>query len=177
MDSVVHAVNMVMSLTGTQVDRGFAQGYEVVREQFELRIGEPLSDLYIDGKYLDYHDTLTELQTWIQPYQFPDDYLFFLQFYGGFVIESESYVLSAHGVGPMCEEWYSYLHGDESATEPKRDGLLHIGHLEFNDPARDYPTILFFIDLKGQFERGNIIGIGPWVSSPNALARRCLEQP
>ena len=162
MDAVIHAVNRIGHLSGAQVDRGFGQGYEVIREQFELLVGEPLSDLYIDGKYIDYHDTLTELQAWIQPYQFPDDYFFFLQFYGGLAVERDTYTLVADGIGPMCEEWYSYLCGDGRATDPNHDGLLQIGRLEFNDAARDYPEILFFLDFAGVFERGSIIGIGPW---------------
>lgn len=152
----------IATLPGAKVDRGFGQGQEVVRKQYELLLGEEISDLYLEGKFVNYHDTMSDIRTWVLPYTLPEDYEFFLEFCGGFVIKRQEYTLVMDGNGPMCEEWYSYLRGDGFATEPSQDGMMQIGQLQFRDSLRDWSTILFFLDFAGRFQKNSIIGVGPW---------------
>lgn len=162
MTQIEDAMHHIAKLPGANVDWGFGQDRNVLRKQYEFRIGEEISDLYIEGKLESYQDFLSDLKTWTYPHKIPEDYLDFLDLYGGLLIEKTEYTLMVNGFGPMCYEWYLPLIPEESSTEPSRDGLLQIGRLEFTDFRQDSQSVLFFIDLAGQFQQNSILGIGSW---------------
>lgn len=159
MRQIVEAVRQIAGLPGANIDRGFGQGRDAVRQQLELLMEGNVSDLVLDGQFEDHQDHLKELQAWVLPYRIPDDYLYFIDLYGGMLIETMAFTLMVFGLGPMCYEWYMPLIPEETATEPSQDGLLHIGRLEFNNPGQDFPAVLFFIDLAGIFQRDSILGM------------------
>ena len=67
----------------------------------------------------------------VLPYQLPDDYLFFLEYYGGLTIESTTgVVFSAFGVGPEGESPYGNVVSYNLTRRELDFGRLYIGSWE-----------------------------------------------
>jgi hypothetical protein len=159
MQQVEEAMYRIARLPGANVDRGFGRGRDAVRQQLELLMEEEVSDLLLDGQFEDHQDHLKELQAWVLPYRIPDDYLYFIDLYGGLRIKTAEHIFVVNGFGPMCHEWYLPLIPEESPSEPGQNGLLYIGRVEFNNPEQGFPAVLFFIDLAGIFQQDSILGM------------------
>ena len=92
---------------------------------------------------------IKEIEAWVKPFSLPQDYRDFLAFYGGMLLsDDETYHLIMDGVGPMVEEWYGSLMGDDGEF---RDGLLRIGFQEVYDSSG--PGALFWLDLAGSIQK------------------------
>lgn len=166
MDTLGASIMRIEQLPGAQVDRGFGQDREVVRQQYMLRHNRSVSDPELESKMDMYPDFLHDLQTWLQPYQLPSEYRTFLDLYGGLLLQTTTSVLVVNGFGPMCQRWYEPVDPHETVTDPGRDGVLEIGHIQFS-----HTTVVFCIDLAGKFQRGSVVGVGPWsVGDPEIAA-------
>lgn len=161
MSRIDEIVRLIAVIPGSRVDHGYGQGIEAVRQQFELLLGESVSNSYLEEGFRNFHEFLTNLESWIAPYNLPNDYAIFLKQYGGLTIHSGTFTFSLFGFGPMCHEWYPYLIGDDALADPSQDGLLQIGSIHFDIPEKDFPYALFFIDLSGRMKQNSIVRIGP----------------
>jgi hypothetical protein len=159
MEQIRDILHRIGALPGAQVDYGFGKDREAVRQQFEELYGEHFSDLSLDAQFVDHQETLNDFYAWILPYQLPNDYRAFVDYYGGFLIETAGHTLMVNGFGPMCYEWYEPLVPEESATDPSQDGLLGIGWLEYDDGRGRIAHILLCLDLAGRFQRASVVGI------------------
>jgi hypothetical protein len=168
MQHLISALDRIKLIPGARVDRCFLQGRDAMLSQLELRLsdqsGEPraLAISLVDDLIASTQAAFEELQERIEPYQFPESYSFFQQFCGGFTLDSENYRLLVDGIGPMVDEWYGYLLGDDVFIDPNETGLLQIAQIQSEIPKDDeYLTIFFFIDLAGVIQEDAVIGIAP----------------
>jgi hypothetical protein len=154
MNDVIRAVEKLMMLPGAHIDCGFRQGRDAVFAQTQkLGIGKKEENM-LAAEQLILHTPqyIADLYAQVVPYQPPDDYIFFLEFYGGGWVETTDYNLLINGIGPMVEEWYSFIFGDDAEYE---NGLLLIGTLLWWEG--DY--IKFYLDLAGHVDQYCVIGI------------------
>lgn len=168
MNNVIRAVERIQSVPGAQVDRNFRQGRDAVLAQaYYLRTDEGVNNMSVVGKYITHiQESLAEVHAWVQPYHLPDDYVFFLEFYGGLLIERPRYNLLVLGIGPMVEEWYGFIKGDEGAYE---NGWLLIASLTLKEERIGH-YVDFFLDLAGSVHKYCVIGIPTGgISSTNSL--------
>jgi hypothetical protein len=66
-----------------------------------------------------------------EPYSIPEDYIAFLENYGGLSIEGDDYRFSILGAGPMVEDWYASIESDQAILPIGNYGLLTLGALRF----------------------------------------------
>ncbi len=105
---------------------------------------------------------LSELDAWLAPQQLPEDYRFFVAYYGGLAIDDPSYYFDIFGYGPKATSRYDIpMDGDQSLYE---HGWLAIGMLSLkdDDQPHDGHLVHFFIDLAGDVCRGCVIAIPTW---------------
>jgi len=114
---------------------------------------------------------LNQINSWVRPYQLPEDYRFFLEYYGGIQLISEHHKLFVSGIGPMVDEWYEFLMSDSAATEPGKDGFMHIADLVFTQIREGYyPRVQFMLDLAGHIQLESVIALYPRrADAPNAV--------
>jgi hypothetical protein len=162
MNAIEDIVERIRRLPEAYVDRSFGQGRDAFLRQLEQRTGrdEVASvDLYIEGS----RNTITGLVQKIAPYHIPDDYIFFLEYYGGLFIKGDHYSLSVLGTGPMVEEWYSSVNSDDALHEVRQYGFLTLGSLGFGEhPNYRFQEVTFFLDVAGNVQKHCVIGVGPW---------------
>jgi hypothetical protein len=158
---VKEIVERIRLLPEAFVDCGFRQGRDAFLRQLESRTGKDeahLVDVYIEGC----RETIAELVQRVAPYDIPDDYIFFLEFYGGLAIIRDDYYFALLGDGPMVEEWYGSVVSDEALKEPGKYGFLSLGLLSFRKGKYQFQYIDFFLDLAGFVRKHCVIGVGPW---------------
>ena len=157
-EKIKKLVQEISLIQNSHIDVGFAQGRNAIISQIELwdnlRDAEKATELYIK-RYL---QELQSIILWIKPYILPDDYLFFLNYYGGLNVEDLYYNFGIYGTGPMSEEWYPFLKGDEVYSEPQKDGVLTIGFLVSKNSIKSF-NILFFLDLAGIIKQYSVIAL------------------
>jgi hypothetical protein len=111
MDRLITAVEHLRQLPGAFVDTNFRQVREAFRAQLSRiwqQAGQSpaVSDVEVD-KYIYYClEDIDELKARVIPYTLPSDYLFFLEYYGGLAIHTDSFRFEIYGCGPMTQEWY-----------------------------------------------------------------------
>ncbi len=125
MEQVINAVGKIRLLPGALVDYGFRQGYDAVYKQFISLLDNgtvwhpEIYEADWEGEAKDYiaaaPEVISKLKRMASPYRLPDDYLFFLEFYGGLSIKTDikvsnvvtrTYYFEVMGIGPMTDEWY-----------------------------------------------------------------------
>ncbi len=119
---------------------------------------------------------LSELDAWLAPHQLPEDYRFFVAYYGGLAIDDPSYYFDIFGYGPKATARYDIpMDGDQSLYE---HGWLAIGMLSLKDDGQphDGHLVHFFIDLAGDVCRGCVIAVPTWgcyesVRDPRVIVR------
>ncbi len=151
MEKIVRAIEHIQLIPGAQVDRSFRQGVEAVLSQLQPWNTDVS---YAEELIAAMQDRLRALQSCVKPCQLPEDYIFFLEFYGGLIINGPSHRLMVDGIGPMTMTWYGRLVGEEMIYD---HGLLGIGHLSLFEKRQ--PAIYFFLDLAGTVDRYAVIGI------------------
>ena len=158
MQTIKNKVESIRSISGAQVDRNFGQGPEAVLIQLETRSGQKEDMTFVADFITDAKGTLRELRELVLPHLLPDDYAFFLEFYGGFLIEATNYNFLLLGNGPLAGEWYPFILGDDGLYE---NGFLKIGILPFTG-KRISQRVSFFLDIAGVVHPHCIIGIPSW---------------
>lgn len=161
---VREAVKRIQLLPEASVDCSVRQGRDAVLKQLTARdgsIAETIVDAFIE------EDIRGEIALLVQkaaPYDIPGEYIFFLEFYGGLAIDNDdpNYNFSVLGIGPMVEEWYGFIAGDEALQEPGKYGFLSLGSLNFGQGKLKSKHIGFFLDLAGGVQEHCVIGVGPW---------------
>jgi hypothetical protein len=110
----------------------------------------------VDADITEVQEALTTLHAWVAPHRLPDDYVFFLEFYGGLSIKIPRYhYLFVFGLGPMADEWYDFIMGDDALCE---NGFLLVGTLAFKGERLDQ-YVHFFLDLSGIIHQYCVIGM------------------
>lgn len=156
---VVAAVEKISRLSGAFVDGNFLQGRGVVLEKLQER--SPQEDEKAAIAFIeDAQETVATLQRRVAPFEVPEDYTFFLGYYGGLAIEGDNCRLSLLGTGPMVEVMYPSIDSDSAFSEPGKYGFLSLGTLEYYYLPRIY-RVGFFLDLAGTVEKSAVIGMGP----------------
>ena len=148
------------------IDCGFRQGEKTIRAHLQNQFDNFQEDEYYSvSKVLSFMPSaIEELANSISPYQFPEDYRIFLEYYGGFAIDGIDAYFSVSGIGPMVETWYGYLtEENHDLWASKQKGWLEIGHLVFrNGHKYEGQRVLFYLDLSGAIQKNSIIAVGPW---------------
>lgn len=168
MQHLISALDRIKLIPGARVDRCFLQGREVMLEQLTLRFSDDHGVLMfdpipkLDDMIESAHEAFEDVQEWVKPYQFPESYSFFLAYCGGFSIFTDSYNLSADGIGLMTDEWYEFLIGDEESINPEDKGFVTIARLISEIPINGrYPEVCCCLDLAGVIQEDAVIGIAP----------------
>lgn len=179
---IIEIVEQLRKLPTAYVDCGFLQGRDAVLKQFqqhdeENRNMDPNSIFYeidhnatVDQFISSMQDAIKELVKRAAPREIPNDYLSFLEYYGGLMIDGANYNFSMYGMGPRVEEWYGYLNTtDHVLMEVAKLGWLSLGDLVFRAGHKyDYLRVAFFLDLAGTIHKDNVIGVGPWDGNESA---------
>jgi hypothetical protein len=160
MDRVIRAVDRIRSQPGAHVDRNFRQGHDAVLAQIQSRLDKG-DEPFVDEFIADGQKDIAQLHTIVAPHHLPDDYVFFLEYCGGLLIETDDYNLLVDGIGPMVEEWYGFIMSDDLVYE---NGFLSISDLAFKR-ERVGRHVRCFLDLSGIIHLDSIIGVqyGPSV--------------
>ena len=163
---IIDIVEKLRPSSWAYIDVGFRQGREAVlrqyKQQFEPYEEEPSQP--IDDSLAFWQDAIKDLRKRAAPYDVPEDYIFFLEHYGGLAIDGAKLYFSIHGIGPMVETWYGYMNsGDHVLLESTQLGWLSLGDLVFRGSHKySNQRVLFFLDLAGTIQKFSVIGIGPW---------------
>lgn len=156
-------VERIRLLPEAYVDCGLRQGRDMIQKQLNERAGEEEKVEFVDAFIEDIQNTIASLIQRAKPYDIPDDYISFLEYYGGLFLWNDKYTLSLFGTGPMVEEWYSSVVSDEALQEVGQYGFLTIGSLNFREQHKyKFQYVTFFLDLAGHVQKHCVIGIGPW---------------
>jgi hypothetical protein len=162
-EAVIKALKAIDLVPGAHVDRSFGQGYQAVFDQLSFRLEREADEGFVKSFIKECQKDVNEIELWVKPYNLPPDYLFFLQYCGGLIIKKEEFNLILDGIGPMVEEWYSFIMGDEVYKDPPNDGLIYIGCLPIktkNEATNTYGMVTFFLDLGGIVKKNSVLGIG-----------------
>lgn len=181
MDLVIAAINQIRSITeyDVRIDVGVQQERDIISEQLQLRLGLNESPEPVDSLIASCKHGVSELQEWVSPYTLPEDYLFFIEHYGGLVVHADTCSFQLFGEGPMVEEWYTSPMGDEAIAEPGQDGVLTIGFMSF---VRDIPytQVYFLLDLAGIIYPNAVLGV-PYAASidykPEVIIKHLRKLP
>jgi SMI1/KNR4 family protein SUKH-1 len=150
----------------TYIDCGLRQGEKAILAHLQNQFDNFQEDEYYSvSKVLSsMQSEIEELTNSISPYQIPEDYRIFLEYYGGFAIDGINANFSVSGLGPMVETWYGYInHENDDLWASKKIGWLEIGDLVFQKSHKFYgQRVIFFLDLAGLIHNNCIIAIGPW---------------
>jgi hypothetical protein len=174
MDDVTRAVERIESLPEAYVDRNYLQSYDAVLAQLRMRTEGRIDSMSEAEEYIAHiREGLAKVQAWVAPWQLPEDYVFFLEYYGGLMISTESHYFAVQGIGPMVEEWYGFIKGDDSLyvkgdEMPYEGGVLRVGILSLRDERNG--CVDFLMDLGGAIRQYGIIGVPSWkVTGTNYL--------
>ena len=183
MNRVMQAVEQIASLPYAQVDVSYAQGKDVLEKTHRLRVSH--LGLYLADSFDAYqvseqimHD-VDEIKDLVSPHLLPDEYLYFLSYYGGLSITRTGYQFSIRGVGPMQNMWYYPVIGtqdyfDEGLYE---NGFLLIGALVVQ--AVNARLFHLLLDLGDSMQKGSVICIKDYGSVERGLPdlRPVLQDP
>lgn len=154
MERITSAIERVRTIPGARVDVGLYQGTRLFLAHLAERFGEQPDDLSETNQdVVAFNQCLGELKAFVSPLHLPDDFLFFLKFYGGLGIDSPRYHFAIEGIGPMAEEWYGYILGDDQFHE---NGFLNIGILSL--PKKGH-FVSFYLDLAGVVGKHCVLSI------------------
>ncbi len=174
--TVMNIIEPQRGLPGRHIDVGYRQGREAVLEQFhrEYPPEEQFLQAYAPDERFqkDYASLADRLMTKMpaeieeliklaRPYPLPEDYLFFLAYYGGLSIDGDNSRFSINGVGPLTNLWYGYLLGERVFLWASgKTGWQWLGDLAFR---KGHPyegqRVHFYLDLAGKVSQGCVIAL------------------
>ncbi len=156
MNQIKATIEQIKDLPNSEVDRNFRQGNLAVLEQLDFK-----TDLDFISETIDYlQNIIATLKKNALPNEIPDEYIFFLEFYGGLYIEGDRYYFSTYGLGPMSEEWYPSIISPGALPEAVEYGFLAVGSLSFYDGKYKGQYVEFLLDLAGKVRKNCILAIG-----------------
>ncbi len=162
-------VERLRPLPGTYIDCGFRQGRDAVLKQFRQQLDQDAQynvdrSATIDRFLSEMRNDIVELVKRAAPYELPEDYIYFLEYYGGLAIDGANCNFSVFGIGPMVETWYGYINtADHVLMESGKLGWQSLGRLVFRKGHKyDFQRVLFYVDLIGAVQKNSVIGVGPW---------------
>ena len=158
---ITETIKRLQETPDAYIDVSYLQGRDAVLNQLNKRSGDDES-LWVDSYLNDIEHTINDLIERIKPHSLPDDYLYFLSYYGGVSIEHENSYFQVFGVGPMVEDEYASIDSDEAQLGKEVTGFLSIGSVSFRTGTLALYRVTFFLDLASRFQRYSVIGIGPW---------------
>ena len=185
MEQVIQTVEQIRLISAEDqkfsinLDRGLLQGREAIFEQLVLREDVEFASIQTDSILGMIERMITKFQSWAQPYQLPADYLFFLKYFGGLWLETETAIMVLDGTGPMLEDWYTSLMGDNAISVPNQDGVLTIGFLSFRNHT-PYDQVYLLLDLAGVIQPNAVLGIPVAASidyKPKVIVKHLRELP
>lgn len=164
--NVIDVVERLRLFPWAYIDCGFRQGGDAVLKQFQQQYEhyrEDKSDT-VDKFISTMQNAIADVVKRAAPYDVPEDYITFLEYYGGLEIDGINCNFSIFGVGPMVETWYGYVNtADHVLMESGQLGWLSLGRLVFRTGHKyDYQRVLFYLDLAGIVQKYSVIGVGPW---------------
>ena len=158
---IVEIIEVAKSYPDIFIDCGIRQERTTVLQQLDKRSNGRASE-FIDAFIEDIQKRIANLTNRTKPYQIPHEYIFFLEYYGGLSINTDSYHFSTFGIGIMVEEEYGSIDSDDVFHEPGKYGVLKIGMLSFRTGKYKFQYVDFFLDLAGHVQKHCVIGVGPW---------------
>ena len=177
-DRIIDAGKEIGRLPHAFVDRGIGQGRQAIIDHLDPLPAPARQALAAQPRYAPLsRETpaqradrviagiaayLSELDAWLAPHRLPEDYRFFVEYYGGLDIDDPSYYFDIFGYGPTATTRYDIpMDGDQSLYE---HGWLAIGTLALKDEDQphDGHLVHFFIDLAGNIQRGCVLAIPTW---------------
>jgi hypothetical protein len=172
--TIIDIVENSRSFPWAYIDCGFKQGETSIRAHLQKQFDNFQEDKHysVSRVLASMQNRIGKLANSISPYQLPEDYRIFLEYYGGFAIDGIDANFSISGLGPMVETWYGYInHENHDLWDSKKTGWLEIGHLVFGNRHKYYgQRVLFYLDIAGSFHKECIIAVGPWNGiDPEAL--------
>jgi hypothetical protein len=189
--SVINPIERIRQLPGAFVDINFGQNdLWRYRQQWARSSGGEIGSEESAAETIEISkEMIADLSARTAPFKLPEDYLFFLEYYGGLNVSIENaYHFEIQGVGPsaLLEYWEVAFHnwGERIGSAlPGRGGLI-VGSLQLqmeltkakalgvktealfaeHDNEVEYVPekwILFRMDLAGVIHKYGIIGLGP----------------
>ena len=162
MERLIRAVQKIELLPTSKVGIGVRQGPERIqswriRDHARRGYGKPPGPVEECIRWM--QDDLKEVIDWIAPDEFSEDYLFFLEYFGGLQIVTSSYTFHIWGVGLQHMDWYLHLMGDGDLMRGFHAyGLVWIGQWSrrWGCPEHDFFHELL-LDLVGRVQKGCIL--------------------
>jgi hypothetical protein len=190
MDSVINAVERIRQLPGAFVDVNYRQSRELFAKQMAGRMGvEALSSHEIDQDIAGLQGDIVGLAAKVEPYDLPENYVFFLEYYGGLAVwQPSEYRFEVQGVGPMVNEEYgdfaqdnwgqrndpllpgprgliiAHLRLDMDLSKAKARGLTPAKMVNVHKQEVEYMPpkwVEFRLDVAGTIQKHAILGLGP----------------
>lgn len=168
----------IKKMPNTFVDCNFGQGEDILRQYFVTeKININQIDLYISNS-IKYIDTLQKM---FRPRNIPQDYILFLQNYGGLTIHKEASMLNVFGVGPLADvEYIQVVDANKgSLASGNKNVLIARGSIHLSSNERNLwkkireaddklprivkenePTVQnvhFFIDIQENIKKDSIV--------------------
>lgn len=113
MKGLIQAVEQLRNLSNAHVDIdvNFRQDKELFRAQLHRRLRDIypnhlVTDDDIEQSVFYTREGIEELKAKISPYNLPEDYIFFIEYYGGIAVTNETLRFEIYGHGPMVNELY-----------------------------------------------------------------------
>lgn len=158
MQSLKAIVEQIERLPDSGVDSNFRQGHAAVLQQLDYQVDE----VFLESAMQEVQEDLLTLKQKAIPHSLPEDYLFFLEFYGGLYIAGNNTYFSTYGIGPRSEEWYSAIISPDAMPEAIQYGFITVGVLTFHGGKYIGQKAKFFLDIAGDIQKHCVIGIGPF---------------
>lgn len=200
MDSVIKPVERIRMLPGAFVDVNYKQSRELFARQLAKRLDvATVAAEAIEKDMETLQSDVAELVGKVEPYALPEDYLYFLEYYGGLSVWVQNeYRFEIQGVGPMVNEEYgdfaqdnwkerqdpllpgpkgliiAHLRLDMDLQKAKAKGLLPAKMINVHKQEVEIvPSkwVQFRLDVAGTVQKGAVIGLGPnEADSPHPLS-------
>jgi hypothetical protein len=154
MDTIIKLVEQLRAMPGAFVDCNIGQGRDAVLQHIRTFYGEK-ETAFIDQYTVGGQQSYAALHEFVKPYQFPEDFLFFVWHYGGALIQSDTCNMLIHGDGPSCKDAYGWLLDTD-------DGLYENGIIAIGDMSFTEGHVRFLMDLSGVISRYSILCLPTW---------------
>ena len=176
MNTIAGTLQKVSQLDGAVVDQGYAQGVISILEH--IKANDPNANIDAAQRLSrSLQDGLKDIHSWVYRYVLPEDYTYFLEYWGGLHIKTNKFYLEIMGIGIMVDSWYSYLMGDEGFFDPSDDGVILLGSLGSQQPIHGaYFRVYFILDVAGIFQAEQSIGVGT-LTTGNSIVRHIVKTP